>query len=158
MRVHPPSNVHLTGEMLVISVCCQRGIATIAALAVVLLGCSKQPVGPPRGTVHGKITLDGKPIATGMINFKPMGPAAGPTCGLPLKDGQYASDAKGPIVGKNRIEIRARSQTPTQPQNPDGDWKSNYIEAIPARYNSQSVLEADVRPGDNTFDFELNLQ
>jgi hypothetical protein len=146
----------LKGEVLVISVRCHRRLATIAAFAVVLLGCTKQPVGPPRGTVHGKITLDGMPIATGTIAFAPTGPAAGPACGLPLKDGQYASDAKGPIVGKNRVEIRAPRDSGKTPE--DGDWKSNYIESIPVRYNTQSTLEFDVHPGDNTFDVELKSQ
>lgn len=143
------------GEMLVMNTRCLQNTLAIVMLAIVQVGCSQKPTGPDRGVVHGKITLDGNPLTAGMINFAPMGVAAGPACGLPLKNGQYASDAKGPIVGKNRVEVRARRQTSAQPQNTDGDWKSSYIEAIPDRYNAQSTLEVDVRPGENTFDFEL---
>jgi hypothetical protein len=128
---------------------------TLAVLAAVLFGCGQKPTGPDRGVVHGKITLDGQPVANGTVSFVPMGPGGGPACALPLKDGQYASDIKGPVVGKSRVEVRARRQTSAQPQNPEGDWKSGYVEAIPDRYNAHTTLEVDVRPGENTFDFEL---
>lgn len=122
-------------------------------LAVALSGCHNQPAGPPRGAVHGTVTLDGKPIARGTIDFAPTDPTAGPASGLPLQDGRYASEAKGAVVGKSRVEIRAPRDS-NQPRG-DGDGKRNYVEAIPARYNAQTTLEVDVQAGDNTFDFAL---
>jgi hypothetical protein len=125
----------------------------MAALAAALLGCGPKPTGPERGVVHGKVTLDGKPIVKGTIDFVATAPGGGAASGMSLQNGQYASDVNGPVVGKCRIEIRAPRPSATTPEG--GDWKSGYVEAIPARYNTQSTLEVDVRAGDNTFDFDL---
>jgi hypothetical protein len=135
------------------SVRCGWEIVVLAALAAALLGCGQKPTGPERGVVHGKITLDGNPVVKGTIDFAPTDPSRGPTCGMRVVDGQYASAERGPIIGKCRVTIRAPQMSGTMRE--DGDWKSNYAELIPPRYNTQSTLEADVRAGDNTFDFDL---
>lgn len=130
----------------------------IAFLAAVLLGCGKQPVGPPRGTAHGNVSLDGKPIAVGTITFAPKDAKAGPAWIGAVKDGRYASGAGGPIVGRSRVEICASRTEAAESSNDQRDWKRNYVEAVPARYNSQTTLEADVQTGENSFDFELKAQ
>lgn len=134
---------------------CIQNTLAIVMLAVVQVGCGQKPTGPERGVVHGKITLDGNPIANGTVSFVAMAPDGGPAWATSLKDGQFVSGDVGPVVGKSRVEVRARRQASAQPQNPDGDWKGGYVEAVPDRYNAHSTLEVDVRPGENTFDFDL---
>jgi hypothetical protein len=137
---------------------CGCGILTVAALAAALLGCGQKPTGPERGVVHGKVTLDGKPIVEGSINFVPVPAGAGPAWTTAFKDGQYLSDASGPVVGKNRVEILAPRNVTGKPRRPRSDRmgpEDDYVECIPPRYNTQSILDVDVRPGGNTFDFEL---
>jgi hypothetical protein len=146
----------LYGEILVISVRYIFRTLIVSALAVALVGCVQKPTGPQRAAVHGKVTLDGKPITAGQISLVPITPGAGPAWGTVVKDGQYASTATGPVVGKSKVEIRASGNRAATSES--GDWKSNYVELIPARYNAQSTLEVDVRPGDNTFDFQLKSQ
>jgi hypothetical protein len=139
-------------------ICVRYRFTTLLAttLAVALFGCGQKPTGPQRGAVHGKITLDGKPIVAGQISLVPTTPGAGPAWGTVVKDGQYASTASGPVVGKSKVEIRASRNPPAASEG--ADWKSNYVELIPAQYNTQSTLEVDVRPGDNALDFQLKSQ
>lgn len=137
---------------------CRRYDVLIVTLAMALLaGCGKNAAGPERGAVHGKVTANGQAIAKGRIAFVPADLSTGSSWETSIADGQYTSEKVGPIVGKCRIEIRASRQATSGPQAAEGDWKSSYVEAIPPRYNSQSKLEADVKSGDNTFDFELKL-
>ena len=70
----------------------------------------------------------------------PIKPGGGPACGIALKDGQYASGASGPLVGKNRVEIRAPHSSGRAQEG--GDWKSGYAESIPARVVSHGMPRA----------------
>jgi hypothetical protein len=148
-------NAPLNGGSCVRNVDCKCRVVTVLALAGALLGCGQKPTGPQRGIVHGKVTLDGKPIADGQISLVPSTPGAGSAWTTVITDGHYASGANGPVAGKSRVEIRASRNPKGSPDGAGGDWKSNYVEGIPARYNTQSTLAVDVRSGDNTFDFEL---
>ena len=57
--------------------------------------------------------------------------------------------------GPKRVEITATRESPT----PAADGLPNYVSYIPAAYNSQSTLTAEVKPGgDNTFTFDLKSQ
>jgi hypothetical protein len=108
------------------------------------------------------VTLDGAAIEKGSITFLPTGGTQGPATGAAVADGRYRlSAADGPVVGRNRVEIRAPRRTgrktpvwDTQPDN----LIDESIEIMPARYNSESTLEAEVKPGKNTVNFELTTQ
>lgn len=57
------------------------------------------------------------------------------------------------IVEDEQVEGDDLLQEPT-PQKP----AMSVTEQIPPRYNRESELEADVKPGENTFDFSLTSQ
>lgn len=131
--------------------------ALVVGLAFCLLGGCGGPAGPKRGAVEGKVTLDGVAIEQGSITFKPTGGTQGPTAGGPISQGRYQlSVADGPVVGRNRVEITAPAKSgrkvPAPMGNP-GETTDEIIEKVPARYNSQSTLECEVKPGNNTLDF-----
>jgi hypothetical protein len=130
-------------------------MAIVILLCGVIAGCAKQPTGPGRGVVHGKITLDGQPVTKGMVSFAPIGTEGGAVWSTVIRDGQYTSGQPGPIVGKSRVGITAPRQNAAPLQDAKSDWKSGYVEAIPASYNAKSTLAVEVKPGDNVFDFEL---
>lgn len=98
---------------------------------------------PPLGKVQGAITLNGRPLEGAKVMFNP-------------KDGRFKAMAitdengryhlttfdlnDGALLGTNQvfISIKHRGQ-----------------EQLPAKYNAESSLKAEVKNGNNEFDFEL---
>jgi hypothetical protein len=122
----------------------------LAGLAVCAAGCGKPE--PVTAEVHGKVTLDDKPLAEGEIYF--VTPGMPPEI-LPIKDGAFAGKAK---PGQRRVEIYAYrlgevSPTATIAAEPS---KENYI---PTRFNTSTTLQAEVREsGPNEFDFPIQSE
>lgn len=124
-------------------------------------GCD-QGGGVTRCAVEGKVTLDGAPVEEGSIAFIPTGGTEGPTAGGQIQNGQYSvPSAKGPVVGRYRVEIRAPRKTGKMIQNPmaePGTMVEEIAEGAPAKYNSESTLEEEIKAGKNVIDFELTSQ
>lgn len=125
-----------------------------ACLATALLaatGCG----GAPRGAVTGNVTLDGQPVDGGTIIFTSPDPVHRAAGWTEIVAGQYSIPAsRGPAVGPNRVEIRWPRKTGGKARyNPTADQMR---EAVPDRYNRDSELQADVKPGTNRFDFVLD--
>jgi len=140
------------------SVCCLARLGMILPILLCLSGCGSS--GPPRGSVQGKVTLDGQPVEQGTITFLPTGGTTGPSAGGVITGGQYSiEEDKGPVAGKSRVEIRWERKTgkkvPAGSPSPPGTMIDQVAEAIPAKYNSKSTLEKEIKEGDNTLDFEL---
>ncbi len=118
----------------------------VALCAVVISGCS-HGTRPPLGTVHGKVTLDGKPLAGAGVVFQPEGRGRDST-GFTDGDGNYTlnyiRDAQGAAVGWHSVRITA------------GDPVTGKPEPVPARYNVKSELRKEVKAGDNKIDFDLS--
>ncbi|TWT30017.1 transthyretin-like family protein [Blastopirellula retiformator] len=137
------------------------------ALSVILLGlpgCGGPSDQPDLGRVHGTITIDGTPLSGVVVVFQPESgrPAHGRTDANGQYELTYIRDTRGTKVGRNRVEI-APSEEEDEPAQDESDTEEvqrsrptkSGKPRIPARYNIKSELEADVQPGDNTFDFEL---
>lgn len=128
------------------------------AVLIGLAGCGQD--GPERGAVHGKVTLDGQPVEEGSIAFVPSGTNAGPAAGGTISGGEFSiSEDAGPILGTNLVQIRWSRKTgkkvPAGSPAPAGTMVEEIVEAIPAKYNSQSTLEKQIEAGDNEINFEL---
>lgn len=122
--------------------------AGVIFLAITLLaaGCSG---GPRKYPVTGTVTLDGKPLEEGDIYFMPLDPNVGAEAGK-IQAGQFRFEAR---EGKMRVEIRASRENPGK-RSPMGNIRKE--EYLPARYNRESTLEAEVRSsGENAFTFDL---
>lgn len=110
-----------------------------------LTGCS-QGDRPPIGLVTGKITMDGEPLVGTIVSFMP--DSGRPATGLTDKEGkyqiQYAMGVYGTKIGNNTICLFPGSSGGTSHE-------------IAAKYQNPqtSDLKAEVKKGNNTFDFEL---
>src|SRR3712207_3232365 len=124
---------------------------------LVLLGCAGG--GPERADVSGTVKLDGEPIKEGVIQFIHVEGTTGPGTGDEIRDGKFhLPRAKGPVVGKNRIELRAFKKSGRQvidPTGPKGARTEEIIQIFPAEYNDRSTLVRTVERGTNTIDLDL---
>jgi hypothetical protein len=135
----------------------RRSRTLVAALALVaLFGCSSSS---ERSSVHGAVRYDGEPVDDGGIAFLPEGGdgSAQIRATGEIRDGRYELDStRGPTPGKYRVEIYWNKKTGRQLTSPSGlATKDETRQAIPAKYNERTELTVDVKPGRNTFDFDL---
>jgi hypothetical protein len=138
--------------MLPMKLRCLVGIA-LAAVVVPLAGCGG---GPQTAEVKGKVTYKGKAVPNGTITFLP---ESGPTATGELKpDGTYTlttfRDGDGAIPGNYTVIIMAMQDTTSVlPES----RSALPPPIVPIKYTHQTTtdLRAEVKPGKNTFDFDL---
>ena len=121
----------------------------IFTTCMALVGCSRSDM----GIVNGIVTVDGEPAKVGAISFFAVDGRA-PTAGAPIVDGKFSAQVNpgvcmvqirvSKIVGKKKLY-----DTPDSPEMPIT------AEALPAKYNQQTELTVEVKPGVNQKDFEL---
>jgi hypothetical protein len=130
---------------------------TICLALAACFGCGKK--GPRRASVSGHITLDGQPIGDGVIQFLPVEGTVGPETGGVVVNGQYDIPREhGPVVGKNRIELRASKKTGRKIQDPTGRpgvLTDEYTEMFPPTANASSSLLREVKDEPNKLDFDI---
>jgi hypothetical protein len=111
-----------------------------------LVGCGKSE--PKPGTVHGTVTLDGKPMPEGKIMFYPAG--EGPS-EIEIKEGAYKGEAK---AGKNTVRIGVFRKGPPLSTSPEAE--PPMVNILPAKFHAQSNLAAEVKGGeDNEFNYQV---
>ena len=72
-----------------------------------------------------------------------------------VKGGQYAIVAKDGLgTGQFRVEIRALRAT-GEKANPNEPTMIPAREVLPSKYNSKSELTVEIKPGQNTANFDL---
>jgi hypothetical protein len=116
---------------------------------VAVVGCSTRPADQPEiAAVSGRVTMDGQPLGGVSVVFESERGVL--SFGNTDADGRYTlsyiRSAKGAGLGKNTVRISTPTMGPTSPLHKD---------SIPAIYNTQSTLAADVVKGRNVFDFAL---
>lgn len=130
-------------------------------MALQLVGCGASD-GLPREPVSGSVIFESKPLASGLIAFYPVGPDAVTQGGSLIHDGVYSIPRdQGLVPGAYKVVIssmgasQAKHVDKVESEAP-GKPPVLAREAIPARYNSRSILTADVTAGGkNVFPFEL---
>jgi hypothetical protein len=124
------------------------------------LSCGKK--GPRRAAVSGHVNLDGQPISEGVIQFLPVEGTIGPEAGGVIGNGQYnIPREKGPVVGKNRVELRASKKTGRKIQDPTGRpgvLTDEYKEVFPPDANTNSTLVREIKDKPNVIDFEIRTK
>ena len=105
------------------------------------VGCFDQGDRPDLGEVTGVVTLDGEPLADASIAFTKEGfrPSVGHTNSEGKYELIYIRDTKGAAVGTHRVRIRQFGRQGR----------------VPARYDVESELTGEVKPGENVINFEL---
>lgn len=133
-------------------------VVCVLLLGVVLslpgCGSSKPPL--PRAGASGTVTVNGQPASNLLIAFVPQGNVKGPRSSALVTDGKYSLDERvGPLVGPMRVEITTALE---EDEPRDGKLKPVTPERIPAQYNLNSQLKAEIKlDGPNTFDFSLQV-
>ena len=126
---------------------CPRGLAfvvAVCAMGLAIAGCGRSDL-PELGRVQGNVTLDGKPVPNAAVGFYPQ---SGGRQALSIidQDGKYdlifVHGVNGAKTGMNEVTVFW----------PDG---SEPTVAIPAKYNKDSQLKFEVKPGKNTFDIKM---
>jgi hypothetical protein len=130
----------------------RKQAALCGILLAAMLGCSRSE----RVPVEGVVTIDGKPMDKGSIQFIPMAGTNGPTSGGNIANGKFAiASVNGPFAGKFTVQIN--SPGPTGRKVVDLVTKQmidEYGERLPAKYNRESQLQVEVTAkGKNRFDF-----
>ena len=104
--------------------------------------------------VRGKVTYDGQPVQRGTIAFFPSD-GKGPTTAALITNGRYM--LKVPL-GRKRVKIEGGKVVGRQPCI-RGDPASPMIDItepiVPAQYNENSKLTAEIRHGVSVLDFNL---
>ena len=84
--------------------------------------------------------------------------------GGPITNGTYGlSGLDGPAIGVNRVEVQAVRKSGKMVQNPyapkgQGQLIEMETGAVAPRFNVSSTLKAEVKPGDNTANFEVQSE
>jgi hypothetical protein len=118
-------------------------IFVVLTVAMLSLACRQH--GPQLGEVQGTVTLDGRPLARATVIFEPK---AGGHASRAVTDASgryqlvYLRDATGALVGSHLVKVFTASEDDPK-------------ERIPARYNKQSALTADVTTGANEYNVSL---
>jgi len=131
-----------------------RCSAMFLGLLLPLIGCTGSS---PYGEVEGEVTFDGQPLAEGVIRFTPVNGNAGTASAL-IENGKFV-EKKVPVA-LHRVEISSPKLPKgfnSQKQMMEGTVGEGPAleELIPRRYNSDSQLTADIKPGKNPLKFEL---
>ena len=104
---------------------------------VILAGCNDSKT--PTAKVSGTVKLDGEPLDEGTIMLYGDGGTAPDT--FDVKNGKFEGQAK---LGKKRVEIHAYKQGPKAKMDKEEIEGSGKEERIPARFNSESKVTAEV--------------
>lgn len=116
-------------------------------LLVALAGCGKS--GAQIAPVHGRISLNGQPLANADVQFQPDGsqrPSSGRTDVEGRYDLVYKRGQPGAMVGPHTVRISVSSEVVKKPP------------IIAARFDTKSELHREVKPGDNEFDFDVTTE
>jgi hypothetical protein len=92
------------------------------------------------GTVHGRVTLDGKPVTAGEVVFSPANYPRKMAAARKAAIGDDGSYTVKSLIGWNSVMVTAKA-------DPRGKKRAG---AIPSR-----IVPLEVKPGDNSFDIEL---
>lgn len=136
---------------------CSRSLFVGLAAGMVLVagGCGRPSHLPELGDVSGTVTLDGRPFAKANVAFEPG--QGRPSLGTTDAQGRYtlefAGGYKGAVLGRHTVRIG------TEGYFPSADGGVEFVaESVPAAYNKESTLAAEVQPGQNTFNFDISSQ
>lgn len=121
----------------------------MTGIAVLCFGCGGGVSDRPElGEVQGVVKFNGLPAGSAMVTFIPEN--GRPSFGVTDAEGKYQlmyiNDIPGAAIGQHEVRITTFNPSTEMVTVP---------EKFPAKYNSKSVLTAEVQAGKNTIDFNL---
>ncbi|MGO9109293.1 MAG: carboxypeptidase-like regulatory domain-containing protein [Thermoguttaceae bacterium] len=120
--------------------------ALVCLTLLAITGCGGSGDRPTLGRVHGRVTMDGQPLARAGIGFQPKArgrESYARTNANGEYELSYLREVKGAGIGEN--SVRVTTQRTNDPET----------ETVPAKYNRQTTLHFEVKPGDNEANFDL---
>ena len=122
-------------------------------LGVLLIG-TLSGCGPATGSVSGNVTIDGQPLDKGVISYSPAEGQSEPVT-VEILNGKYATDKM--VAGKKFVQISAPKVVGKRKEyeGPDAPLVELTEERLPPKYNSESTLTFEVKPGDNDKDWAV---
>ncbi len=146
-----------------------NGIAILlfTGTLVALTGCGKR--GPKLADVSGIVTLDGQPLGNVIVTFVPIEGGVS-SSGVTDEAGHFTlscSLGRGALVGQHRVYVQSQAAGPGDIIIPDEDAPDYrpdpyaslrappFVEKIPSRYNTNTELVQEVRPGVNNVNLDL---
>jgi hypothetical protein len=129
------------------------------ASALVLLGSGCGKGGGNQADINGEVRLDGRLVEQGSITFVPGENVTGKVAGGPIQQGRYRLAGTGAAtIGWNRVEIRVPQKTGKPARSTGSPLERGMVESVEAaapRFNTESTLTFEVKPGENTANFEV---
>jgi hypothetical protein len=136
-----------------------------AAVGLAIQGCSVDD-DLPRQSISGLIRLDGRPLPMGIVHYYPRNMGRGrPTVlgGAMITNGRFSIPRElGLTPGKYTVAVFTAVMTKTKRENNQvpGNAYTMAPEMVPAKYNSASNLEIEIKDShvikDMTIDIESN--
>jgi hypothetical protein len=128
-------------------------IALVLLMSAWLAGCAEEQSGK---SVSGQVLFQGKPLDQGTIQFSPAA-GQGTMSGGMIQDGRYTVSAEhGLEPGLYDVRISSKEGGPPPSDELPGEATEVPTERIPAKYNAQTTLKAEVKAsGENKFDFTI---
>jgi hypothetical protein len=111
------------------------------------------------GSVNGIVRLDGQPLSKGTVRFVPASGRA--ASGKIQSDGTFTlgtfGESDGALIGAHQVAIIAYETEPLHRTSAGPPPPVKTTPLVPKRYMSVSTsrLTADVKPGQNQFEFDL---
>ena len=134
-------------------------VCLVSALLLLQLGCGD---GSGRVPISGTVTLDGQPLAKGLIQLEPEADEeAGSAIGAVIQRGMFTvPQHEGPFPGHYLVRIYANSGVQASPAPGQSERSPRpMIDLIPDRYNGQSILNIEIETEQsNHFKFELRSE
>jgi hypothetical protein len=128
--------------------------AWLAALGVATAGYFGSGFELPRQAVVGTVTLDGRPLASGTIVFLPTGERTFSTASAgkaSITNGSFSiSQARGLVPARYQVAIYSGQRAAKRP-NPEigsAEDQAPDRDLIPAKFNTETELEVEIKPGD----------
>lgn len=122
-----------------------------ACLTLAAVGCSGDA---KLGQVSGTVSLDGRPLAAGLIRFVPVD-GQSPTADTAITEGAYSASVP---PGEKRVEITSPKVVGKRKayDTPDSPTIDIVTELLPARYNTRTELTLTVVTGSQEKEFALS--
>lgn len=131
---------------------CRSALFT-SMLLLLVSGCSDNKT----ADVSGVVSVDGQPVEKGNISLFPAD-GKGPSVGGDIVNGKYEV-SKAP-VGTVKVQIRVPKVTGKKKlyDTPDSPTRDTFSESLPKKYNDNTELTYDVKPGKNIKDWDLSTK
>ncbi len=126
---------------------------TLVLLACLLAfaGCSGSD---GRQEISGTVTLDGEPLESGLINFRPAKGTKANSSGGTITEGRFQLPAaKGLMPGEYIVRVQSFKKSGRKVNDPQ---MGEIDELLPVRFNEMGALKATISDGsENQLEFAL---